>query len=428
MKYHNIDNDLIKNFLIHIDNSDEKIKENLIDWHLALNKGDDDDCANKAKELIKSFVEECFPIIGVTLSEDKQDLFRIYASLENILRIASFLREKERIRDHLNHTIRNILFSAYLMDNVWNIRDVKMRKKLILACAFHDIAYPIEKLKKVAKQIIDSTLGNLINSEGRIDINISEPDKLLELIDFVGNDFEITNIESSSNLLLKKNINTLYRHTIIPAIADKGIFETEHCRSSTVILLRYLLDYSGFGKHVIRNNIENILEICFAISYHDRQRLLNELDTIPDIVKILRVTDELQEWDRDSLEYSYCSDVTITTKNHALLTFKMKDKTKGDNLKCNAYCSIRDKIRGIHGCIENITLKFIFPEDRLIVEESKDEKDEKGLKTKLNEYFSKSKSIIKINEVPFEKGIKYNSVEVLLDLNEVTLKYMNESI
>ena len=152
MRYHNIDNELIKNFLIHIDNSDEKIKSNLIDWHLSLNNGDDNDCAIKAKELIRSFVEECFPVIGVTLSESKQDLFNIYASLETILRIAVFLREEQRIRDHLNHTIRDILFSTYLMDNVWNIKDNKLRKKLILACAFHDIAYPIEKLNNTGIQ------------------------------------------------------------------------------------------------------------------------------------------------------------------------------------------------------------------------------------------------------------------------------------
>ena len=49
MKYHNIDNELIKNFLIHVDQSDEKIKSHLIDWHLALNKGDEEDCIEKAK-------------------------------------------------------------------------------------------------------------------------------------------------------------------------------------------------------------------------------------------------------------------------------------------------------------------------------------------------------------------------------------------
>jgi hypothetical protein len=412
MKYHDIDNELIKNFLIHIDNSDQKIKSDLIDWHLALNKGDDNDCAIKAKQLIKSFVEECFPIIGVTLSEDKQDLFDIYASLENILRIAVFLREEQRIRDHLNHTIRNILFSTYLMDNIWNIKDARTRKKLILACAFHDIAYPIEKLKKVANQIINTTLGDLINSNGKIDINISDPDKLLELLDFVGNNFCIEN----SNILtdsLQSKIDTLYKNTIIPAIADKGIFETEHCRSSTVILLRYLIDYLDYGKKVIKNHIEDVLDICFAISYHDRFRVLKEMKNIPDIVKILRVTDELQEWDRDSLDYSYCKDVTLGDFKHNLLSFKMKDKDNGENRECDAFFTIKDKIRGIIGCLSFLKIQFVFPDGRL---------DIKDLSDRLENYFKKEKSPVKIILEGFDEKMKYSTVNLTIKDFSVILK------
>jgi len=428
MKYHDIDNELIKNFLIHIDNNDDKIKEHLIDWHLALNKGDDDDCADKAKKLIKSFVEVSFPVIGVTLSKGKQDLFKIYAALENILRIASFLREKQRIRDHLNHTIRNILFSAYLVDNVWNEketkqdRDPKHRQKLILACAFHDIAYPIEKLKKVAKQIIDTTLGDLINTDGKIDINISDPDKLLELIDFVGNDFDLelkrnNKFVSPQKKFLSGQIDALYLNTIVPAIADKGIFETEHSRSSTIILLRYLLDYSEYGKQIIKNYVNDILDICFSISYHDRHRNLSELNDIPEIVKILRVTDELQEWDRDSLEYSYCSDVTLCNNDNALLSFQMKDKVKmgvdDDDFKCDPFLTIRDKIKGLHGCVDEIALNFNFPDNRL---------DPKTLSKKITNHFKKSKPK-KVFSFEFKNEIQYNTVNVSIKNNNILLRF-----
>lgn len=403
MKYHSIDNDLIKNYLIHADQNNDVIKKDLIDWHLALNKGDDEECTIKAKNLIKSFVDESISFLGVNTNNSKQDLFHIYGSLENILRIAVFLRKEERIRDHLNHTIRNILFSTYLMNNVWRINDVKMRNKLILACAFHDIAYPIEKLKKVAKQIINSTLGNLINSDGKIDINISDPDKLLELIDFVGKNFESDSFSDEQ----KAKINILYRFTIIPAIADKGIFETKHCLSSTVIFLRYLYDYSDIGKSILRDNLDDILDICFAISYHDRERDISQLPQLPEIVKILRATDELQEWDRDTSDYSYCLDALLDIEHGTLIHFKMKDKANEPHKECDPYLSISDKISGIYKCLNNVTLRFEFPLGKLNVKE---------LETKLKKKF---KNKIKIRFSNYEASNQYNIINMQIINNNI---------
>lgn len=413
MKYHNIDNELIKNFLIHVDQSDEKIKSHLIDWHLALNKGDEEDCIEKAKNLIKTFVDGSITFLGINPNASEQELFSIYGSLENILRIAVFLRDGERIRDHLNHTIRNILFSIYIMNNVWKINDIHLRNKLIIACAFHDIAYPIEKLKKVAKKIIDSTLEKLINSNGKIDINISNTSKLLELIDFIGNNFERENITKDQIT----NINVLYCKTIIPAIADKGIFETKHCLSSTVIFLRYLYDYSDIGRSILRDNFEDILDICFAISYHDRERDIFELSQFPEMAKILRVTDELQEWDRDSLDYSYCFDASLNTPKDYLIEFDMKDKLKDPNKECSPYLSIRDKIRGLANCVNNIRVRFKFPDNRVNIEEIKD---------KLRKYFSKEgndKRKIKLKFSSYNKGEKCNVIDLEINDNNILLSY-----
>lgn len=417
MKYHDIDNELIKYFLINNHSTiNEIIKKDVIDWHLALHSQNEKLCRKYAINLVNNLIKENISFLGLNTNLSNEELFKIYEPLENILRITTSLRNDERIRDHLNHIIRNIIFTSYISNYLRFENTNNNLNKLIIACAFHDIAYPIEKLKKVAKNIIDSTLGELISSQGKIDIYINNPEKLLEFLDFWANELyqKLSTEEKVKNSIL-------YRFTLIPAIAGQGIFESKHCYSSSYIFLRYLYDSHNQDKNIFKNHFSDIIDICLAISYHDRDRNLKELNDISnynEIIKILRFVDEIQEWDRDDIEYSYYEDVKISSGSGLCFEFYMKNREKGktDNLQCNPFHVIKDKITGICKLFNSeIKLSFIFPQNLndIIINGNKI-----NYKKEITNFFCNKE--IEINFID-NKDFKQNQIELIVFYNTVTI-------
>ena len=95
----------------------------------------------------------------------------------------------------------------------------------------------------------------------------------------------------------------------------------------------------------------------------------------------------------------------------------MKDKLKDPNKECSPYLSIRDKIRGLANCVNNIRVRFKFPDNRVNIEEIKD---------KLRKYFSKEgndKRKIKLKFSSYNKGEKCNVIDLEINDNNILLSY-----
>lgn len=356
MKYHSIDNYLVKQFLLKNPNISESIKSSLIDWHLALNRGDENDTREKALDFIKILTAKHIGLLNAD-PDFATEVIEIFDPLEKLLKIAISIKKNIRIRDHLNHTLRNVLFADYLI-HIRNNEDIDENDigKLALSTIFHDFAYPIQKIKDVAHNIIKGTLGTFLNSQGKISISIEDPDNLLTLLDYYGS---LSKNNDSFGLETKKGIDKLYKLILFPAIAGKGLFEAPHCISSCVLLLNLVQKLT-----LTEHKLKNLLEICFAIAYHDRERNMNELESITTSIAFLRIADELQEWDRDQIEFSFIDDVKVENESGLYLSFFMKNRfIKGTIELCDPNITLKDKIIGIFPVRNHlpIILEFNFP-------------------------------------------------------------------
>ena len=121
-----------------------------------LNNKDYKQNRDKAIEFIKGIAEDVFGEVEFS-KQDKNKLINVFEPLETILRTAQSLntRKKINIRDHLSHTIRVILFSNYLFTDYYKIKEDESRQKRVvfIAAIFHDLAYPIEKIKEIGNNL-----------------------------------------------------------------------------------------------------------------------------------------------------------------------------------------------------------------------------------------------------------------------------------
>ncbi len=329
-KRHKIDNELILHFL-KTNNFNNSIQQSLLDWYALLNNKDYKQNRDKAIEFIKGIAEDVFGEVEFS-KQDKNKLINVFEPLETILRTAQSLntRKKINIRDHLSHTIRVILFSNYLFTDYYKIKEDESRQKRVvfIAAIFHDLAYPIEKIKEIGNNLSKGAFKKLLNSSGEIEFTLDNPKDLLDLIDFWGSlpsalEEEYRNSKKDSSAYqaekerCKNKIKHIYKEIIMPAIAGKGLFNAKHNLSSVVLFLRPILNEWRNSNTYLRKKIETICDICLAIAYHDRSLDISNFNKIeyktdiPLAVKILRIADELQEWDRTRKEDSFTDDVSF---------------------------------------------------------------------------------------------------------------------
>lgn len=286
-----------------------------------------------------------------------------------------------------------MLLANYLIKFYHNNSLAHLKRKLNTAIVFHDIGYPIEKLKKIGNNLKDATFSDLLNSSGKVDFILSKPDDLLDMLNHWGNLTHETILTSndSDNRRVQNKMKHLYNEILVPAIAGQGLFDSNHNLSSVVLFLRPIVKHWIKSQKYVQMKIENICDICFAIAYHDRKLPISNFikyDTeVPILVKILRIADELQEWDRVKNEQSFIKDVEIDfLKNHISITYFMKDSK---NLECNPNKFIPDKIVGLTPVVNNddeIEIKMIFPKEIEIKE-----------KPELNKYDKDTTSILFID-------------------------------
>lgn len=445
---YDIDNELILNFLEN-NNFNISIQKSLIDWYALLEEKDFKQNRDKAIEFIKGIAEEV--LLEVEFSKaDKDKLLGVFEPLETILRTAQSLNTEKNItlRDHLSHTIRVLLFANYLFKEYYKVaeNETKIKREVFIAAIFHDMAYPIEKIKAIGNNLSKGTFKELLNSSGKIEFTLDNPKDLLDLMNFwgslpavlekeYGDEGKLSANEKINKISSINKLKHIYKEVLMPAIAGQGLFNTKHNLSSVVLFLRPILKEWKDSKTYLRKKIETICDICLAIAYHDRSLPIENFDKdeykseIPLAVKVLRIADELQEWDRTRREESFTENVKLEKKSEIFcLHFIQKNSIlKRDEedkvIECNPCFFIPDKIEGLLSIIKNnsILLKFKLPTTRKISDFKIEIKSENEKKEKTFEGILAEKYDVKVE---FErKNIKANNIHLLFKNREVTIIY-----
>lgn len=329
----------------------------LLDWFAALETGDESLCRNRAKDFLEKAAEKLAGDLGVS-DNRRQHLVKMFEPLDKLFISAVSLGKKgEHVREHLSHTIRNYLFSQFILARLSKVQLDKNQKLLGLATIFHDIAYPIEKFKKATHGFSDAFFKDYLDSEGKVDVELAETENFLNVLDFIGN----SNYEQ---------FQYLYRWVVAPAIAGVGLFDSNHNISSTAIFIRSIFEKWGKHNTFWKDKEKDLAEICMAITFHDRKMNPFALGNIQFtcVSKALRIADELQEWGRDKDENSYVADVNIDEhpSSDTLLSITIKLQNISDDRKCEPDRFMADKIAGLLPTIgigEKLVFNLEFPEE-----------------------------------------------------------------
>ena len=187
----------------------------------------------------------------------------VLSDLEKILVLTRSL-ERKFYRDHLNHSIRVALLARAIGSRSPFNLSRKDLDKLVLACIFHDIAYPLSQVHKM----IGSTLNALKNC-----YNIART------IQFV----QDLSLDLDEDMMCK----------ILPAqknLIKEKIKEFDHGLLSAFEFISYLKLTNGFS--------QEYSDIVKSIALHSP--LFNfEIDSISEkMLTILIIADELQDWGR----------------------------------------------------------------------------------------------------------------------------------
>ncbi len=362
-----IDNFLLIEYLSKNPNLDKDITIPLTKWFASLKGYDSEKIRKNAKDFLENLAQKS--LAELHLPElDQNKLVKIFEPLEKVFKVASSLNEKDRIRDHLSHTVRNFLLANYILEKYEPQHRDKEFRLLSVATIFHDIAYPIQQFKKVAKKLTDSTIKEYLNSTGNLDFEIEEPENLLDILDIWGNLMKINNGNLDKKILYK--VEYTYKNIINPTIAGSGIFDAPHCKSSVVLFLRPIINQWKNNETYWQSKVDEICDICINMAFHDRKMFpnFNGSFNLSKFGKALRIADELQEWERDEINLSFVKNAKIITGNtdwFLEIFYELKDSidSKGKIIKCDPIYQIKDKILGLYPICtgENIKLSFSLP-------------------------------------------------------------------
>lgn len=219
-----------------------------------------------AKKLLQLIVKDNLTMI-LEDPETYYKILKIFSFLEEIFRMAASIESPVAIHEHFDHTIRDLLLAIYIYFRIkqHRIEDHDI-KRLLLATVFHDVAYPIEKLKHGARQI--DMFSQLMKAEHKQEFIISEPEVLLNILHTIG---------SRRN----PDYEQVYKDLLCPAIASKGLYETRHNLTSVVLFLQPIIEKKASDDSFWEAKHDTIVSICRAIGYHDRKMFPpNDLELI----------------------------------------------------------------------------------------------------------------------------------------------------
>jgi HD superfamily phosphohydrolase YqeK len=185
-------------------------------------------------------------------------LGKALANLEQIL-ISSRNLEKKFYRDHLNHVIRVALLARAIgKKSPFNLSKADM-DKLVLACLFHDVAYPLSEIGQSFRSTIRA-LKDCYN----IASGISQ-----------GHDIGLIPNKKSLVAVLAIEEKTI----------NKQLEELDHGLLSALEFISYLKG----------NYLKNYKDVIRAIAFHDPSF---GFETDEKLLTILILADELQDWGR----------------------------------------------------------------------------------------------------------------------------------
>ena len=303
----------------------------------------------KRREWARKFMNFMIEDALIETVEDDQahrNLIDLFADLEKVFRLAISIESPHvAIRDHLNHTIRDFLLGEFILRKLQPKVELHPLQRFIIATLFHDVAYPVEKVKLAAEKI--QLLPKFLKTQHRQEFEIMGSHDLLNILHVIGSlDFE--------------PYKTIYQQMLCPAIAGKGMYEIRHNLSSVVMFLYPIVCQKQDDALYWQRQKEALGAICFAIAFHDRKMW----PTVPigQIARALRIADELQEWDRSSGGFAYFNSIRIKDSNGILFEMDFDIKVGSNDSNFKHEVMVADKLIGlVPACDEKkIKLTFVF--------------------------------------------------------------------
>jgi len=188
------------------------------------------------------------------------------SSLEELVSTTRIIREKF-YRDHLGHMIKVALLAKAIARKEPFLLNVEELDKLVLACLFHDIAYPLSESFKIFNATIDAIKKCYFSAE------------------FFGN-IIIRNVKNEAEYLSK--LIQIDERTV-----ESMLDAMNHGFLSALEFTYYIDQDPSLG--------QEFMDVVRAIAIHDPE-FTSRVDVLKEpIVGLLILADELQDWGRPSI-------------------------------------------------------------------------------------------------------------------------------
>lgn len=320
--------------------SEDKQEEALLSW---LCSKDDEIKRGWAREFMTLMIAESLSKI-VEDQEAYTNLMQLFPDLERVFRLAISIESPgSAMRDHLYHTIRDFLLGDFVLKKLKNKIDSDLLRRFAIATLFHDVAYPIEKVKLAADKI--QMLPKFLKTTHKQEFKISGANDLLKILHVIGN-------------LDNEYYKTIYTQMLCPAIAGRGMYDIHHNLSSVVMFLYPIVCQRRQDNEYWKRRSADLKDICFAIAFHDRK--MWPIEPIGEIARALRISDELQEWNRSTGSIAFFDDVQIKDGEGILFEMEFKVNINDDDDKFKYEIMIADKLIGLVPVCEKEIIKLTF--------------------------------------------------------------------
>lgn len=318
--------------------------------------GIDQSAQNKIEEFLRTSPKD-YPkrqeyakdsIKSILHSHGKAQLSEEIAILGEIEEHVRPLRNK--LRDHVTHAVLTFLVGIFLIEKL------QLQKEITpfewkLTSLLHDIAYPYEIAFYLTKKIEEHING--MANQRQIDTPILKSKNTITNLE------KLTRLPSSIGLLTTRfkkwgfsfGAGSLYKKMKSEHSVDHGIISSMLVLKSLDILYEYYnhdrirkalpRDSNNWNYEIFENQIVNS---CASVFIHNLPSELFQYDKINKMRHtlpfILRLSDELQDWERITKDNSYCSG--------ELYSISINDGT----ISFSVPASRRDKIKNSLNCFD----------------------------------------------------------------------------
>lgn len=331
----------IKNIFYEYDCDEVKVKEFISELNF-----------EKRQDKAAKIIEDIFKI------HQKEHLDKFISTLAKIE--PGIQKSQERIRDHVVHTLLCFCLGIYIKENFHNVKEFD-NFQWIIASLLHDIAYPLQIVQKILQTYSDDINGVINNTQRNtivkgFNVELSNLTKLksgrdiFKLMQKCLDDWELD--FNAKTLFLSMRRSGYICHGIIGGITALHIMDALYYENNG----RSLENENGFWSWSYFN--EKIVPACTAIYIHNlkNEKFVNKKKLSfekASLAALLRLTDNLQEWERPLGNKSSGLDANQFDIN--IVEDKLIFKVNTENV-LDADLVIIDKIKS--GLKETIKLSF----------------------------------------------------------------------